>query len=203
MAFEDYEIRTRPMTSDEVLATLIDQQRDDFGETLLASVTPASPVKALFDTYPILPWGDIANSLNAMFELSVSLDEWRPVLLPKRRRTVGALCDFIARRATILDIQPVTVMGDTSLAAGVFLAMRHILAAWAPTSRTCDRRHPSPPTSALNSTHCRCSCARHPAASRSPRSTRRCMLRLHGERGSVGSSRCWVDGWAFRRGHAY
>jgi hypothetical protein len=58
----------------------------------------------------------------------VAHSDWRPILLPKRERTLGGLCDFIAQRATIPIIQPVRVMGDNSLAAGAFLTVRRIFA---------------------------------------------------------------------------
>jgi hypothetical protein len=128
MAFDDYEITSRPMTSDEVFASLVDFQRDELGIQLLGEATRETPVRELFNTFEAGTWADVANGLNRLFDLHVSHAYWQPILLPKRKRMLGGLCDFIAERATVPIIQPVTVMGDSSLAAGAFLAVRRIFA---------------------------------------------------------------------------
>jgi len=51
MAFDDYEITNRPMTSDEVFASLVDFQRDEFGNLLLGEATRETSVRELFNTF--------------------------------------------------------------------------------------------------------------------------------------------------------
>ena len=86
MAFDDYEITNRPMTSDEVFASLVDFQRDEFGNLLLGEATRETSVRELFNTFEVGTWADVANALNRLFDLQVSHADWRPILLPKRKR---------------------------------------------------------------------------------------------------------------------
>src|SRR5262249_34069627 len=61
------------------------------------------------------------------FGLEVSKREWKKELFPASIHTVGAVCDFIAQRATVLLMEPLELAGSTSPSAGAFLAIRHVL----------------------------------------------------------------------------
>jgi hypothetical protein len=135
MAFDDYEIRTRPMTSDEVLVALVVFARPgDGSEPLLGECTPLAdatrddPAGCVAAEFGNGLWADAGNRLNELFGVSLDREAWRGAFKPKRSRTVGNVCDLIARHAKVPMIEPVVVLGDRSLAAGAFLVLRRIFA---------------------------------------------------------------------------
>jgi hypothetical protein len=130
MAFADeYQIPTRLMTSDEVFAALVQFTRDGMGESSLDSCTRASSAKILVAEFGYgWFWADAADNLNAIFQIDLPRTAWREVLVPARTKTLGGVCDLIARHASVPSIEPVIVLGDHSLSAGAFLVIRRILA---------------------------------------------------------------------------
>ena len=72
--------------------------------------------------------GDIAipDGFNVIFGTAIPAHAWKAVLEPARECTLGDVCELVARHAVTPVIEPVTVMGDRSHAAGAFLAVRRI-----------------------------------------------------------------------------
>src|SRR5205807_3444561 len=68
----------------------------------------------------------LGRRIEEMFD--IRLDEWESEWLPPARRTIGELCERIARSADIVIPEPVTVLGRPCLSAGTSLAVRTILA---------------------------------------------------------------------------
>src|SRR5687768_120115 len=130
MPYDDYQIPTRPMTADDVFAVIIDLTRH-------AAVGPSATdeINSLnFDT-PVGEWelcfvdgidrANAAAGLNELFGTVIPEAEWQRVLEPTQ--TLADVCALVARRAVMPVIEPLTVMGEESRAAGAFLAVRRIL----------------------------------------------------------------------------
>ena len=128
MAFDEYSVPTRLMTSDEVLVSLVDLTRDEFGDPALLHPKRDDPARLLIMAIGAGDVRAIGKRLNTLFRLSIPESTWRQVLLPKRKKTIGDACDFIACHARVPVVEPVKVLGDESLAAGAFLAIRRVLA---------------------------------------------------------------------------
>ncbi|HEV2292924.1 MAG TPA: hypothetical protein VGR35_03660 [Tepidisphaeraceae bacterium] len=135
MAFDEYEVRMRPMTSDEVFVALVVFARASngveplLGESLpVADATRDSPAKCVAVEFGNGLWADAGNGLNELFGTSIAREQWRAAFKPARSRTIGAICDLIAQHAKVPVIEPVIVFGDRSLAAGAFLVVRRIFA---------------------------------------------------------------------------
>ena len=127
MAFDDYEVQMRPMTSDEVL--------DLLGAAIVASpflkvadLCRETPANALLEACDFSDARTTGQTLNTWFGISLAPEAWASVLPPPLTRQLGAVCDLIARHATVPVVQPVTLFGDPSLAAGAFLVIRRTLA---------------------------------------------------------------------------
>ena len=127
MAFDDFQVTTRPMTSDEVL--------DLLGAAMLASpfaklpdLSRDTPASALLDACDFGDARGAGPALNTWFGIYLPPEAWAAVLPPPCTRPLGDVCDLIARHATVPVIEPVTLFGDRSLAAGAFLVIRRTLA---------------------------------------------------------------------------
>lgn len=116
------------MTNDEVFAVLVQLTRDDLGGSALEKCTRQSSVKLIVAGFSNGLWYDSALRLNECFRIDLPESVWREALLPKRTKTIGGVCDLIAQHATIPVIEPVSVLGDRSLAAGAFLVIRGMFA---------------------------------------------------------------------------
>jgi hypothetical protein len=126
--YDDYQIPTRLMTAEDAFAVILEMMRH---------VTPPEALNALsFDT-AIVEWecdmieaGDISipDGFNGIFGTTLPAETWQAALEPARERTLGDVCRLVAGHAVVPVIEPVTVMGDHSHAAGAFLAVRRILA---------------------------------------------------------------------------
>src|SRR4051812_11241122 len=101
MAFEDYQIPRKPMSSDDVLATLIeicrlgnlDQDRHDTLDRLSRD-TPVDDWQLECDLGDSAPdW----KRLNELLGISYSKEQWADVF--NRCSTLGELCDRLAGHA--------------------------------------------------------------------------------------------------------
>jgi hypothetical protein len=131
MAFEDFQIRTTPATSDDVLAVLLEHHRQ-YGGPDLPEHTPFLSRESTIAQYERTCWADeyplTHRHINRIFRTNYSERQMLKLLQPKRKRTLGELCDAIAPGASIPRIDPVTVCGATSESAGAFLVIRKLFA---------------------------------------------------------------------------
>lgn len=72
-------------------------------------------------------WVSNATRLNSLFEMDASINEWRPVLTPPRKRTVRDICEFVAKRSRVLRIPEPHVLGRPCRNAGAFLTLKKLL----------------------------------------------------------------------------
>jgi hypothetical protein len=115
------------MTEGEALRVLLAARCDDGIELEyeLDAFEPADTLSRFFGLR--VKWKSLADDLSEHFELDVSDTEWARVLTPVDERTMGDLVAFVASRAQVVDVRPVCVLGHTSHAAGLFLALRAVL----------------------------------------------------------------------------
>lgn len=120
-------------TPDDVLAILRDQHRQqctyDWGADPRVVLTRESTIDAWRQACDLIRWRPLATALNAAWKINVPHKQWRSVLEPAGARTVGDVCDLIARYAQLPRVRPVRVLGKECLPAGVFLTVRTYLAA--------------------------------------------------------------------------
>src|SRR6186713_1395973 len=117
--YDDYQIPTRPMTPDDVLAVIVKLSRHALRDECLQQLSFATTLREwdlmMFDELDVPLLG---KNLNEFFATNIPAVEWAAALAPPQSRTLGDLCNLVASRARIPYIEPVTVMGDRSLAAG-------------------------------------------------------------------------------------
>jgi hypothetical protein len=129
--FESQDIPRRLVTKDEALAVIIAwtaAEAEFNASKQLAELSFETTIVAWLSVFELLDVRKLAQSLNILFDVRFCDATWERILKPMKERTVGDVCDVLARHAQVTCVLPVTVMGDTSLAAGAFLAVRQVLA---------------------------------------------------------------------------
>ena len=116
------------MTRDDAFALLIEMSRHAIAEESLTELSSETTI-AQWQVMMIddLDVRELGKYFNASFGTHLPLEAWREATEPMKTRTLGDLCELIAGRGLMPVIEPVTVMGDCSLAAGAFLVVRRIL----------------------------------------------------------------------------
>ncbi len=79
------------------------------------------------DACDLLPVCELWPALNRKFEVDIGEFEWLSVLLPMREKTLGGVCQLIARYAQIPVVEPLRIFGTNCKSAGAFLAIRTLL----------------------------------------------------------------------------
>jgi hypothetical protein len=130
MPYDDYEIATRPATTDDVFAVVVEVTRQVVPPNGDAGVSELS-----FDT-PVADWlmSDeligyaLACALEPLAVARPVVHDWTRIFGgPRSRRTLGDVCHDLAPHFAMPVIEPINVMGDRSLPAGAFLVVRRIL----------------------------------------------------------------------------
>ncbi len=103
---------------------------------VLRTTTPAGtrdyPVLDLLGWLNDLAWPTprlLGDCMNAVFQAAIPTDEWRQEFPTLRGRTIGDVCDFIARHARRPVIRPWRYVAGECRPAGAFLTVRSLLAA--------------------------------------------------------------------------
>lgn len=122
-----------PATPEYVLAKIQDEHRlispHDPEAEPEAVLTAETTIAEYRDARDLLPWRALGRAENTIWGLDRTDAEWKAVLEPARKRTLGGLCAFIAESgATRPVIEPAGFLGaNPCRAAGAFLAVRSIL----------------------------------------------------------------------------
>jgi hypothetical protein len=128
MAYDDFQIPTCPLTPDDVFAVIVELSRHALPDDVLQQISFATTLREwdlmMFDELDVPQLG---KNLNEFFDMDIPASQWAEALAPSQSRTLGDLCNLVAVHARIPCIEPVTVMGDRSHAAGAFLVLRRIL----------------------------------------------------------------------------
>jgi len=75
----------------------------------------------------LVKWNELAVFLNKEFKINEPLEKWNSILNPEDKRTLGELCDFIAKVAEKEIINPIKILGDECLSAATFLTLKRNL----------------------------------------------------------------------------
>ncbi|MEN2486252.1 hypothetical protein AAYQ05_00505 [Flavobacterium sp. B11] len=75
----------------------------------------------------LVKWNELAVFLNKEFKINEPLEKWNSILNPEDKRTLGELCDFIAKVAEKEIINPIKILGDECLSAAVFITLKNNL----------------------------------------------------------------------------
>lgn len=70
----------------------------------------------------------LAENLNFVWQTEIPSSQWQAVLEPAKQRTLGEVCTFLADRITSEVVKPPALLGAPCPPAGVFFAVREILA---------------------------------------------------------------------------
>jgi hypothetical protein len=122
-----------PATPEDVLAIERDAHRHEYtfnpvGEPDVA-LSFDSTVEEWRYAWNLLPWRKLGRALNQLWEIDYSDEEWQAVLEPAEKKTLGDVCGFIAATAQVPCLKPARIAVTECRAAGVFLAVRDLLAA--------------------------------------------------------------------------
>ena len=122
---------TVPATPEYVLSVLREWHRRAVGyESEVdadSDLSAESTVDFWLDESDFSGWNDVGRWQNDVWKIRCTDEEWRAVLKPARKRTVGGVCDLIARHATRRKLRPARLLGRECLPAGAFLAVRTLL----------------------------------------------------------------------------
>jgi len=79
------------------------------------------------DALDLVNWKKLAQFFNKEFRIEESLETWNSILNPDDKRTLGDLCDFIAKVAEKEIVNPIKILGDECLSASTFLTLKRNL----------------------------------------------------------------------------
>jgi hypothetical protein len=128
------DLKTRPMTEDEVLAVLRDMHRHcsenegDYDSEVSYDTTVQAYCLGEFAFDVVLAGFNPGEAWNEHFRVGFSKTDWDGVLKPYRTRTLRDVCAFLAGRARVAQMEPVTLFERPCLSAGIFLTIRTLLA---------------------------------------------------------------------------
>ncbi len=115
-------------TSDELLEIFKEQHRLcsplDPNADPYAILNRDTTISELRDANDLLPWKEYAEFLNQEFRIEVPLNDWKQILTPDKKQTLGDLCDFLSTVAEREIIQPMKGFGSECLSAAVFLTLK-------------------------------------------------------------------------------
>lgn len=125
-------VNYRRATPADILAILIEDHRHQTAydseadpDAVLTFETRVSDWRRACD---LMYWVALGRAMNWQFGTSFSEQQWRSVLKPGRRRTLRDVCDLIATRALLPELNPIRVFGKSCKTAGAFLILRSLLA---------------------------------------------------------------------------
>src|SRR5581483_5165001 len=128
MAFDDFQLRTTPVSSDEVLGVLVEHHRQFslYGDQDRPSLSRETTIAEYENTHFADELLLTHRQINRIFGTNYSERQMLKLIKPRRKRALGELCDAIAPKASLPKIRPVTVCGATSASAGAFLVIRKL-----------------------------------------------------------------------------
>ncbi|MCY2930018.1 MAG: hypothetical protein NTV86_11090 [Planctomycetota bacterium] len=121
---------TRPATPEDVLGELVAQHRQtcEWGYAdPVVTLTFATTIAEWREATDMIQSLELGQTVGGLWGIQCSDQEWRSVLEPEKRRTLGEFCRFIAARATMPVVGPLTILGRPCRPAAMFLAIRRCL----------------------------------------------------------------------------
>lgn len=94
-----------------------------------AALSLSSTVTDWRNACDLLGWRKLGHALNTHWGIHATEAEWQAVLEPARQRTLLDVCQFLADRVRLPQLEQRGYFGATCTAAGAFLGIRSALAA--------------------------------------------------------------------------
>jgi hypothetical protein len=118
-------------TSNELLEIFKEQHRlcsplDPIADETFA-LTRQTKIYEWQEAQDLLPWKEFAEFLNQEFSLNVPIKEWKGILNPDDKKTLGDVCDFLSTKAKKEIIKPIKRLGAECLTAAIFLTLKRNL----------------------------------------------------------------------------
>lgn len=127
----DQLILREPVTAEYVLSVFREQHRLyfllDFDMLPREELTFESTVEEWREQMDLLDWRPLGQTENELWEINLSDEEWKQVLEPEDEKTLGGVCELIARHATAPVIREETFFGKPCRPASAFLTIRALL----------------------------------------------------------------------------
>ncbi|MCA9004326.1 MAG: hypothetical protein KDA70_03555 [Planctomycetaceae bacterium] len=124
-------ILTEPVTAEYVLSVFQDQHRQIFllEHDMLPreELTMETTVEEWQYQCDYLEWRPLGRAWNDAWGIDLADEEWRAVLTPKRKKTLGGVCELIAQHASAPVIREETFFGKPCRPASAFLTIRALL----------------------------------------------------------------------------
>lgn len=120
--FENFAVRYETPTAEEVLEILRAEADPEI------RLLPATTILEWRWACELEGWRSVGQAFNAAWALDLTDSEWRALLEPARRRSLGDLCAYLAPRMRVPRISDVEVFGRRCRPAGAFLTLRAVLA---------------------------------------------------------------------------
>ncbi len=124
-----YPTLSEPATPEYVLAVLQDliRQTEDWPDLEVTFETTVADTFPRDVDYPFENRPDLGKILNPWLGIAIPDEDWAQVLEPPEERTVGEVCELVARHLARPRIRPARVAGVCCLPAGAFLTIRSLL----------------------------------------------------------------------------
>ena len=120
------------VTPDDVLAILRDQHRHQCEYDPEADPDFQLSFDTTVDDWrfacDLVGWRQLARALNQYWHTEIPIHEWRSVLVPPKKRVLRDVCELLAARASTEVVSVPVLLGRRCAPAGVFFAVREILA---------------------------------------------------------------------------
>lgn len=124
-------ILKEPVTAEYVLSVFREQHRLyfllDFDMLPREELTFESTVEEWREQMDLLDWRPLGRAQNELWEINLPDEEWKQVLEPEDEKTLGGVCELIARHATAPVIREETFFGKPCRPASAFLTIRALL----------------------------------------------------------------------------
>ena len=91
------------------------------------NLSEATTIAEWREACDLLPWRQLANAYNDLFQIECSSEEWKTVLEPPKERTLGDVCRLLAQYAQVPKVKAVSILGSDCLSGGAFLTIRSLL----------------------------------------------------------------------------
>ncbi len=126
-------VKRRYITPDEALEVIREEHRwladaDEADPELDVSTSTTLAECEHWNAFGLRDWHERAECLNGLFDIKLPLREWKPVLMPLKKRTLGDACAFLSTKVRVPDVPSPTILGRPCSTAGAFLTVRSMLA---------------------------------------------------------------------------
>lgn len=121
----------QPVTAEYVLSVFREQHRLyfllDYDMLPREEMTFESTVEEWRDQLDLVEWRPLGQAENELWEINLPDEAWKQVLEPEGEKTLGGVCELIARHAVAPVIREETFFGKPCRPASAFLTIRALL----------------------------------------------------------------------------